>query len=290
SSILVDIGTQSTHSIGLPNSYASIAEPTVTRDERSLAYCMGYPLMNSLYVTTPSRPSGGDVIVQGNFDTQTGLYYNVMAPTWSQDGSLLAFVLGVFNLNTFEVRGDVFVVNRNGTGLRRVTELPGNKIADSPSFSLDDQNIAFTVYTSSKSSFTTDELLMARRDIAVVPSAGGTIGYLTQDGTCSHPCFAGNISTSVELSPPQPKDISVNVFPHPVVAHSQVTISVPVEGRYSIALYDVMGRVVRRIYNGEVTGGMLRFELSQRDLAPGVYSLQVTGGETATAKLLTVIR
>jgi hypothetical protein len=181
------------------------------------------------------------------------------------------------------------VVNRDGSGLRKVTQLPGNMVADSPSFSLDDQHIAFTVYTSAKSSFTTDELLMAKRDIAVVPTAGGTLRYLTQDGTCSHPCFAGDLSTAVEMPPPNPEKISVNVFPHPVVAHSQVTVSVPKEGRYTVVLFDAMGRIVRRVFDGEVTGGMLRFGLSQSDLAPGVYSLQVTGAETASAKLITVI-
>jgi Tol biopolymer transport system component len=63
-------------------------------------------------------------------------------PAWSPDGSRLAFMSAEPNARGSDPNYDVFVVNRDGTGLRQLTDWPGED--GWPTWSPDGKSIAFT--------------------------------------------------------------------------------------------------------------------------------------------------
>jgi Tol biopolymer transport system component len=63
-------------------------------------------------------------------------------PAWSPDGKRLAFMSAEENAHGANPNYDVFVVNRDGTGLRQLTDWPGED--GWPSWSPDGKSIAFT--------------------------------------------------------------------------------------------------------------------------------------------------
>jgi hypothetical protein len=188
-SYLAERVTRRFTAVGLPQGYRSIMEPAISPDERSLAYCSGNMLANSLVVTSVDRPSEGTVILQGGIDAFRGLQYSVMAPAWSPDGSRLTCVIATFGLQNQAMQGNVYVLNRDGTGMRQLTQLPANMVADEPVFSPDGSTIAFTVFRTNNPMFRIGEHRSAYRDICTVPANGGVLRFLTQDGRSSNPCY-----------------------------------------------------------------------------------------------------
>jgi hypothetical protein len=183
----------------------STLEPVLSPDERMLAYCHGDQLSNSLYVTTAGNPTGGDLIAQGGLDMNSGMQFDVTSPAWSPDGRRLACVIASISQSNLAIQANVFVVNRDGSGLRQLTQLPVNMIAQEPSFSSDGRTIAFSVFSSSKNFFTLDEAMFARRDIGLVSLEGGDQRFLTRDGVSSNPCFVRFSGISRDANRPRPR-------------------------------------------------------------------------------------
>jgi TolB protein len=63
-------------------------------------------------------------------------------PAWSPDGTKLAFMSGAPDARGIDPNYDVFVVNRDGSGLRRLTDWPGED--GYPAWSPDGKRIAFS--------------------------------------------------------------------------------------------------------------------------------------------------
>lgn len=98
-----------------------------------------------------SRPPGISVISSRGGPVRT-LAADGFNPDWSPSGERLAFVR--FG-STFQPHNKLFVVNRDGSGLRRVYRGPGNLL--SPTWSPDGRTIAF----------------LERDEVLVVPAKGG---------------------------------------------------------------------------------------------------------------------
>jgi Tol biopolymer transport system component len=99
------------------------------------------------------RPDGSD---QHAVTSIEGEY-----PAWSPDGKRLAFMSAEPNARGSDPNYDVFVVSRNGTGLRRLTDWPGED--GWPAWSPDGRSIAFT---------TTHEVRSGQFDIWVMRADG----------------------------------------------------------------------------------------------------------------------
>ncbi len=116
--------------------------------------------------------------------------FNVSAgcPAWSPDGNQLVFsrvALGEI------VAGDLWIVNRDGSGLRQLTQLGPQKLATQPCFSPDGKRVAFTL-VSGKDGFIATERLLALQvnmNVAVVEAAGGEVKLLTTDNVSAEPAW-----------------------------------------------------------------------------------------------------
>lgn len=81
-------------------------------------------------------------------------------------------------------------------------------------------------------------------------------------------------------------------FPNPVQAGTRVTIpfALPEAAEVRLAVYDMLGREVRRIEGGTVGAGYPRAVVGTEGLSSGVYVYRLTAGEqfTDTGKLVVV--
>ena len=86
-------------------------------------------------------------------------------------------------------------------------------------------------------------------------------------------------------------------FPNP--AHDKTTFSfrVPFRSDVKLEIYDMMGHLVKTLYNDEVAGsnGNYRIEWDGRDdagyeVSSGSYMYKLTAGESVLSKTLTIVR
>ena len=69
------------------------------------------------------------------------------------------------------------------------------------------------------------------------------------------------------------------ISPNPVGDIVKIDYDVPVTGRTAILLYDVSGRMVRRIIDADCNAGAASIELDTRQLAPGLYYCRISVGK-----------
>lgn len=85
------------------------------------------------------------------------------------------------------------------------------------------------------------------------------------------------------------------VIPNPVVATAEISYTVPEAGAIRIAVYDVSGRCVSTIYEGNATAGAgaVRWDATDEhgsSLGSGVYLCRIEQGEMATSRHLVVLQ
>ena len=80
------------------------------------------------------------------------------------------------------------------------------------------------------------------------------------------------------------------ITPNPASVSVHVIYSVAEEGSVRVAVYDIRGREVAVVAEGEVRAGEHSAMLQSADLAPGVYVLRMTTGTGVFTRLLTIVR
>ena len=105
--------------------------------------------------------------------------------------------------------------------------------------------------------------------------------------------FAENIHTehqSVSSAPEVPVTLHIDsVYPNPF--NPMTTLNITIDKPYivRINLYDMTGRMVQDVFSGPRTPGSHTFEVDGRNLATGIYFLNVTAGsESAQTKIMLV--
>jgi hypothetical protein len=135
---------------------------------------------------------------------------------------------------------------------------------------------------------TTDAAQTYRHTLANVPYGRHAfrLRQVDFDGT-SAPSEA--VEVAVELA----GAYALAAYPNPVATGQRATIDVTARAaqRVEVALYDVLGRRVAVLYDGEVAASDTeRLALLVRGLASGVYVVRVVGERFGGARRVTVVR
>ena len=105
--------------------------------------------------------------------------------------------------------------------------------------------------------------------------AGGVYSYwletVEEDGTVSRfgPTEAVNF-------PGAAREIELSVYPSPARGSITVDYTLNSDGRISISLYDLSGRRVSTVFDGETTAGRHDYSYDAAALTPGVYLVRLT--------------
>jgi hypothetical protein len=93
----------------------------------------------------------------------------------------------------------------------------------------------------------------------------------------------------------EPGGFSLTVSPNPAVVHSVVSIDVPIEQPIVIGVYDVSGRLLKRILDCPLPVGLHHVEWDLRDAAgsrvrPGLYFVRLTSTFGGKASRVAVVQ
>jgi len=67
-------------------------------------------------------------------------------------------------------------------------------------------------------------------------------------------------------------------YPNPFNPSTQIRIALPVQSHVNITLYNILGSVVERLYEGELTAGYHEFQFNAGKLSSGVYIYRMNAG------------
>ncbi len=103
--------------------------------------------------------------------------------------------------------------------------------------------------------------------------------------------YDSSVFVAAEPDLPVPQNgLSLSVYPNPARGEATIRLRMTEPGHIRAVLYDVLGREVAVVFDGEVVSGLLAFSIPTQRLAAGTYALQVaTKWESQTA-LHTVLR
>jgi hypothetical protein len=85
-----------------------------------------------------------------------------------------------------------------------------------------------------------------------------------------------------------PAALALTVSPNPVSTGGTVRVTLPEAGAVRVVVYDVLGRQVAVLADGERAAGTHDVALDAGRLAPGVYVVRLTAGEVSVVRRVTV--
>jgi TolB protein len=189
--------------------------PTWSPDAQSLAftsYISGYPdiIVQQIYKATQTRPAGG-----------TERAHNFLS-TWSPDGQKLAF------MSPRDGNAEIYVVNKDGSGLRRLTNHPSSDVT--PTWSPTGNQLAFT----------SDRT--GRPQIWIMNADGSGQQQITRETWCDRPTWS-----------PAP--------------FNEIAYASQAGGGYDIKIFDFATRSIRSITHGEGSNESPAFSPNGRHVA-----------------------
>jgi hypothetical protein len=111
-------------------------------------------------------------------------------------------------------------------------------------------------------------------------------GNLARNGLSPQQVSTGIYNSSVNNN--QIKNFTLSIFPNPMNSMAIVQVQMSNVAYVTLDLFDITGRKVRSVYEGELSGGEHRFRLQANDLSSGVYffNLQIDGQYSRVAKMM----
>jgi hypothetical protein len=93
------------------------------------------------------------------------------------------------------------------------------------------------------------------------------------------------------IPPNHPSDFSVGeAYPNPFNTVTCINVALPSPARLVVSLYDIQGRLVKRLSDDDRLPGDHRLTLGASDLSSGIYILQVTAGASEARRKIVLMR
>ena len=78
---------------------------------------------------------------------------------------------------------------------------------------------------------------------------------------------------------PIPKTFSAKAFPNPVISTTTLEIAIPQNDHFEIHLFDLSGKNIQTIFQGELNKGTHRYPIEMENLPVGVYIFTIHSGK-----------
>ncbi len=101
---------------------------------------------------------------------------------------------------------------------------------------------------------------------------------------------AFRVITEVHSTAAAPATYSLGIFPNPFIDKGQIDYTIGALGHVRITLYDVLGRNVSRIVDGERGAGNYTALFHGEDLPVGIYYLMLQSGSYREIKKIALVK
>jgi len=98
-----------------------------------------------------------------------------------------------------------------------------------------------------------------------------------------------NLNSNVTIAAPKNYTISQN-FPNPFNPVTNITYNLPVDGKVSIKVYDISGREISTLADGNMTAGYHTVSFDASNLPSGVYFYKISADNFKDTKKMTLIK
>ncbi len=115
--------------------------------------------------------------------------------------------------------------------------------------------------------------------------ASGTIGPLQQRAKAAQQRASLNEAAAV----PSAYALAAN-YPNPFNPQTTIQVAVPEAGRVELVVYDVLGREVARLIDGEMAAGRHEVVFDGRGLASGVYVYRMAAGSFEQHRTMMLVK
>jgi uncharacterized membrane protein len=150
--------------------------------------------------------------------------------------------------------------------------------------------------------YLTDNGVIVPSDINIVSLQAITPDGSTMVGICydiyppytARWFFINTQSTGIEESPAQVTS-RVHAYPNPTRGETTLSLSIPRSGGVDLAVYDISGRLVKKLVTGSVEAGQQEVYWDGRDasgieVTSGIYFCRLTTEDTRETRKITVLR
>jgi hypothetical protein len=121
-----------------------------------------------------------------------------------------------------------------------------------------------------------DKVMVCHNDKPICVSKDAIPDHLSHGdvlGLCTQPSAATkNITIIAET---EASKLKISGFPNPFFNRTSIKYFLPFDGRVSIKLYDVSGKLLKTLVNADKKAGENQYELFRGDLLPGFYYAEV---------------
>lgn len=80
------------------------------------------------------------------------------------------------------------------------------------------------------------------------------------------------------------------VYPNPFNSQSNITLEIPWNDQINLSIFDVLGRRVKTLYNGQLGAGRYNFTFSSIDLSSGVYYMVATSSKESAMERVVLLK
>jgi hypothetical protein len=251
--------------------------PAISPDGSMLAFCTGQHTLNSLAVIPMDKlEATPEILVQGS---SFGVQAFCAQPTWSPDGSELAFVYTtlVTSLRGTEIQSNLYTVSTDGGDPIQISSFSGNEIVSRPSFSPDGTSLAFSLLKSSGEVFLLSDIInfTYTSDIYAISTKKSTVAKgksapvaLTSDGKSIDPSW-GLVKNTVGLPEWQESGSLFALYqnyPNPFNSTTHLDYRLEEPTHVRIEVYDMLGRLVCVLADQRKAEGRHQLSWSGQDM------------------------